>query len=305
MGKEQIKEKNDMEYLDNITVENYKACLLKLFGRFIEFCEEYSIGYYCAGGTTIGAIRHHGFIPWDDDIDLFMMREDYNRLLTLKEELQKRGIGLEGIQCSDNSAIFLKIWDTHTALWELKEVPFVYGVFIDIFPLDYTDDTREEFIKKYKSRRRLCLYYRLSRINFSISSFISRIRQKDYKFVTKGLLSLFVPGWMSGKIKNRILEEDAKEQHAAGAFLASYYGSYWDREYYKAEWFNDYKLVDFESLKVRIPIGYHEYLTQTYRDYMKLPPKDKQVSHHYHYYLNLEKGMTIDEIRKELNTNKK
>lgn len=292
-----------MEYLDKNTAEKYKSCLIRLFERFIAFCDDNSICYYCAGGTTIGAIRHHGFIPWDDDIDLFMMRKDYNRLLKLKKELQARGIGLEGIQCSNQFAVFLKIWDINTAMWELEEIPFVYGVFIDIFPLDYTDDSPELFLKKYKKRRRLCLYYQLSLMRFSISTFLCRLRQKDYKFVTKGLLSLFFPNWISGRIRNRILKEDVKEQKDFGAYLASYYGDYWEREYYKAEWFKDYKLVDFESLKVKIPVGYHEYLTQNYHDYMKLPPLEKQVSHHYHYYLNLDKGMTIDEVRKELKEN--
>lgn len=294
-----------MDYLDKITVEFYKSKLIGLFKRFIEFCDEFSINYFCAGGTTIGAIRHHGFIPWDDDIDLFMMRVDYNKLLALKEELKKSGIGLEGIQCDGKFATFLKIWDMNTTIWELEEIPFVYGIYIDVFPLDYTDDSRDQFLQKYKKRRRLCLCYQLSLIRFSIPTFIRRLKQRDYKFVTKGLLSLFFPNWTSGIIRNKILEEDTKGQKVRGAYLASYYGDYWEREYYKLEWFKDYKIMDFESLKVKIPIGYHDYLTQNYHDYMKLPPKEKQVSHHYHYYLNLDKGMTIDEVRKELKYNKK
>lgn len=292
-----------MDYLNDKAAEAYKDILIELFRRFIEFCDEFKINYCCAGGTTIGAIRHHGFIPWDDDIDLFMMREDYNRLLSLKDELRTKGIGLEGIQCNDHLATFLKIWDTETTLWEFEEIPYVYGVYIDIFPLDYTNDNIDIFLKKYKKRRRLCLYYQLSLISFSMSTFIRRLRQKDYKYVTKGLLSLLFPNSIRGRIRTRILKEDLKGQKESGGYLASYYGDYWEREYYKAEWFKDYKVVDFESLKVNIPIGYHEYLTQNYGDYMNLPPKEKQISHHYHYYLNTEKGMTIDDVRKELKGN--
>ena len=289
-----------MDYLDCRTAEAYRFILLDLFRRFIVFCDEFSVNYFCSGGTTIGAIRHHGFIPWDDDIDLFMKREDYNRLLMLKEELQGRGIGLEGIQCNGYFGTFLKIWDLNTTMWELEEIPFVYGIYIDIFPLDYTDDSLDKFLKKYKKRRRLCLCYQLSLMRFSISTFIRRVKQRDYKFIIKGLLSLFIPHSLSGRIRKQILVEDLKEQRNIGTYLASYYGDYWEREYYKAEWFNGYKVVDFESLKVRIPIGFHEYLTQNYHDYMKLPPKEKQVSHHYHYYLNMEKGMSLDEVREIL-----
>lgn len=290
-----------MDYMDSLAAEAYKSLLIELFRKFIQFCDDFSINYYCAGGTVIGAVRHHGFIPWDDDIDLFMMREDYNRLLKFKNELQARGLGLEGIQCDGRYATFLKIWDLNTTLWEIEEIPYVYGVYIDIFPLDYTDDSLNQFLKKYKKRRRLCLFYQLSLMRFSISSFIRRVRQRDYKFIIKGIFSIFFPYCLREIIREKILEEDIKGQKKGGAYLTSYYGDYWEREYYKAEWFQDYKLVDFESLKVKIPIGYHEYLTQSYHDYMKLPPKEKQISHHYHYYLNLGKGMSIDEVRKDIN----
>ena len=289
-----------MEYLDNKIVERYKSCLINLLDKFIAFCDKNSLNYFCAGGTTLGAVRHHGFIPWDDDIDLFMIREDYNKLLSLKRDLEEIGIGLEGIQSSDEFAVFLKIWDLNTTMWELEEIPFVYGVYIDIFPLDYTDDTVGQFVKKYKLRRKLCFFYQMSLIKFSFRTFIRRITQRDSKFVVKGIMSLFVPHCFSRIIRNRILKEDLKEQNESGMYLVSYYGDYWDKEYYKSEWFKNFKLVDFESLRVRIPVGYQEYLTQIYHDFMKLPPKEKQRSHHYHYYLNLDIGMNIDEIRREL-----
>ena len=286
-----------MEILDNTTENLYKKRLLQLFEKFILFCEEYSLDYCCTGGTMLGAVRHHGFIPWDDDIDLFMMRKDYERLISLQSELREKGIGLEGIQCNDKFAVFLKIWDMDTTLWEFEEIPYVYGVYIDIFPLDFSDDTQSQFLKKYKKRRRLFLLYQLSQMVFSIKTIKSRLFQKDYKFVVKEIMSFMVPRFFRGTVRSMLLKEDRRNQKTQGRFLASYYGDYWEREYLKSEWFDNYKLVDFEHLKVKIPIGYDWYLSQIYHDYMKLPPKEKQVSHHYHYFLDLNNHYDIEQVK--------
>lgn len=286
-----------MEVIEQSTNEKYKIKLLELFQKFIIFCEDYSLNYFCTGGTMLGAVRHHGFIPWDDDIDLFMMRKDYNRLISLQDELNKRGLGLEGVQCNNKYAVFLKIWDKNTTLWEIEEIPFVYGVYIDIFPLDYSDDTVSEFREKYKKRRNLFLLYQLSQMKFSFHSLRNRLKQKDYKFIVKGLISLFVPCQSRNIIRKLILRDDAKKQKGNGQYLASYYGDYWEREYLKREWFEDFILVDFENLKVKIPIGYDGYLSQIYHDYKKLPPKEKQITHHYHFFLDLNRHLTLKEIK--------
>ena len=286
-----------MEILDNNSKKQYKAHLLHLFEKFISFCEEHSLNYFCTGGTMLGAVRHHGLIPWDDDIDLFMMRKDYEALIALQSELKKINIGLEGIQCNDRFSVFLKIWDMETTLWEIEEIPYVYGVFIDIFPLDYSDDTPAEFLAKYKKRRRLYLLYQLSQMHFSMTSFINRMSQRDYKFVAKEMMSLFIPKCLRGSIRHWILKEDKSNQNTNGKYLASYYGDYWEREYLKSEWFDDFEIVDFEYLKVKIPSGYDGYLSQIYHDYLKLPPKEKQISHHYHYFLDLNHHYNIGQVK--------
>lgn len=279
------------------TTELYKQRILNLFKNFINFCEEKSLDYFCTGGTMLGAVRHQGLIPWDDDIDLFMMRSDYDKLISFQQELRSRGIGLEGIQCNDRFGVFLKIWDINTTLWEIEEIPFVYGVFIDIFPLDYSNDTISEFHKKYKKRRRLFLLYQCSQMRFSFKSLKRRLEQRDYKFLAKEVFSLFVPLFMKKMIRKAILKEDEKNKKSKGNFLASYYGDYWDRELFPKSWFEGYVMMDFEKLKVKIPVGYDGYLTQIYHDYLKLPPIEKRKTHHYHYYVDLNQHYNINQIK--------
>lgn len=286
-----------MDYLDITTFETYRSALIDLFRRFIAFCDEYSINYYCAGGTMLGAIRHQGMIPWDDDIDLFMMREDYEKLISLQPELIKKGFGLEGIQCNEDFSVFIKIWDINTTLWEIEEIPYAYGVFIDIFPLDYSDDSSSQFLAKYKKRRLLYQLYQLSHMRFSFNTLKKRLLQKDYKFVAKNLLSLFVPRCSCRYIRRMLLQEDGINQKDNGCYLVSYYGDYWEREYLKKEWFDSYLLVDFEHLKVKIPVGYDGYLTQIYHDYMKLPPLENRKTHHYHYYIDFNHHYNIEQIK--------
>ena len=286
-----------MEYLNNDTVVEYKSRLVKLFEKFIFFCEEYSLDYFCTGGTMLGAVRHHGFIPWDDDIDLFMMRRDYNKLIELRAELQNYGIGIEGMHIKDSNAVFIKIWDLNTTLWEIEEIPFVYGIYIDIFPLDFTNDTKEEFLKEYKRRRYLFNLIQLSQIKFSFHSILSRITQRDMKFFVKDVLAMFVPSFLKSLLKKKLIKMDNEGWNEEGDYLASYYGDYYEREYLKKEWFNGFVITDFENLRVRIPKGYDSYLSQIYHDYMKLPPKEKQISHHYHYFLDLNKHYNIEQVK--------
>ena len=172
-----------MEFLDETQAIAYKQHLLAMFRKFINLCDENNLQWCCAGGTLLGAVRHKGFIPWDDDIDVFMPRKDYNRLLELDKALWSDGYGVVSIHNHDKGATFAKFWDRNTTLWELDEIPFVYGTYIDVFPLDNTDLSKEQFLREYKKRRALILLYQLSQMRVSFSVFIRRIKQGDRKFI--------------------------------------------------------------------------------------------------------------------------
>ena len=285
--------------MNDYCLSDYRSILLKAFAEFIRICEKHSFRYYCAGGTMLGAIRHNGFIPWDDDIDVFMPRDDYDAFVSLKGSLN--GYDVISVSTSSHLATFAKFYDTNTTLWELKQIPFVYGVYMDIFPLDETIDEITGFNKKYKRLRNKCRLYQLSQMRFSLSDLFHCLIKHNRVCFIKGLLSMFIPIRLSSFFRNRIQEyEKELSRSSIGTHYASYYGDYWTKEFLERSWFDYYIEVPFESLSVRVCNGYDGYLSQVYGDYMSLPPMNKRVSHHYHYYLNLKKRMTIEEIIKEL-----
>lgn len=280
--------------------EKYRMHLFRILRFFISFCEKHDLAYCCATGTMLGAVRHHDIIPWDDDIDVFMPRKDYERLISIAPEMEIEGFRLISAYNCPFYATFAKIYSKDTTLWELESVPFVYGIYIDIFPLDESADNKAEFSKKYRHFRNLFRKYQLSQIKFSANRFFRYIKEGDKKLAIKELASILIPSFWAEHFRNQIIDFEKDASKVNGDHLVSYYGDYWDREFFDKKWFQDYVEMPFSDLTVKVPTGYHEYLTNVYGNYMQFPPVDKRVSHHYHYYLNMDKGMSIDEVKEEL-----
>lgn len=287
-----------MERLSNESIVEYKQHLLRMFADFIRICDENGLQWCCAGGTLLGAIRHKGFIPWDDDIDVFMPRADYNRLISIEAKLHSSGYGVISMNNHTAGATFAKFWDMRTTLWELGEVPFVYGVYIDLFPLDYTNLAQKQFVRRYKQRRVLNTLYQLSLMRVRPTMLSDRIKEGDKKIIVKDFLQFLVPRFLTPWIRKWMIKADTMGQQSSGLALASWYGDYWEREYLRKEWFDSFIDGTFERLKVKLPCGYDKYLSALYYDYMQLPPEEMQVSHHYHYFLDLERHLSIDQIKR-------
>lgn len=287
-----------MNYLVEDEVKLYKERLIEVFKSFISFCAENNLKWCCCGGTMIGVVRHQDIIPWDDDIDIFMPREDYNRILSMSSELRKKGYDVVSIRNNECGPIPAKFYDCNTTLWEIKEIPFSYGVYIDLFPLDQTDDTQRTFkhdFRKFYIRETL---YQLSLIKFSWDDFMTRVREGDRNFALKSILSIFVPGFLQKNIRKSILKLDDRLNKGVGTHYGCYHGDYWEKDYYDKMWFDDMVVMPFHGFEVFMPKGYDNYLRRVYGNYMQLPPKEKQITHHYHYYMNLERHYTIEEIKR-------
>ena len=112
--------------------------LLKILSWFHEYCGRYDLRYYVLGGTMLGAVRHNGFIPWDDDIDVGMPRSDYERLRELSKSIKNQGNYLIEFPGEDNpeySYFAAKVYDTSTTLIEKQRKPIKRGIYLDVFAL--------------------------------------------------------------------------------------------------------------------------------------------------------------------------
>lgn len=272
--------------------KQFKEKLLKTFKAFDFFCKKNNIRYYAAYGTMLGAIRHHGFIPWDDDIDVYMLRKDYDKFCTLKNKVGPH-YNIFDINNKNYWLLSLaKFVDIDTTLWEFEDRPLILGVYIDVFPLDEinTDQT-------------LCLKDEYDKISFLVIRSMMRHTKSQYVhniFHPRTEWKMLFDTFYYCKRKTYYMEKYKscvkKIKSLKGDFYVSYDGPYGTGEIMKKEWFADTLNVPFEDYSMIVPFGYDAILTKIYGDYMKLPPKSEQVSHHNHFFLDLNKRWTIEEI---------
>lgn len=289
--------------MNDTDIKKYKRLLIETLNAFDSFCETHNIKYFACGGTAIGTIRHKGFIPWDDDIDVCMLREDYEKFLSLKPMLANGNFRILNFEDEGYYLPFTKFINTNATVWELKEFPYIIGPYIDIFPLNSIDND----IKRNKQTREYCnkLFKRYQKgiRKYYFSEFINLI---------KGFHLLTLKEWIFGKFYYRLVRKQSYDLfremensfiHKTGEYVMNYYTWYSvEKETLKKDWFKTVIRMPFEDTEINMPNGYDQYLKQLFGDYMKLPPIDKRNSHHVHFYINLERGLTLDDITKEMNT---
>ena len=282
-----------------------KTRLLEVFQFAKEFFQQHNLRYIGCGGTVLGAIRHKGFIPWDDDIDLYMPRKDYEQLLQLAPEFQ--GTGYELLHWDNltlNSQLstlnsqyympFAKIADCHSTIWEFRHLPFLFGVSIDIFPLDEFDEADEVITaRQYRSH-----YYFDKYLNavsrYSCKDMLQALCRADVHRLGVQVLSK----WRSRNPRKylqafRQFEETYKHNGPGPKCVCV---TQWEGRIFQSEWFHDVIEVPFEDTTLIIPRAYDAYLRKLYGDYMQLPPEEKRISHP-HYFFDIDHRLTLEELR--------
>lgn len=271
----------------------FKSLLFQTYKSFKSLCEANDLKFVAAGGTALGAVRHQGIIPWDDDIDVYMPRADYNRFLTLKESLTGSDYEIVDPRDEDYHCMMAKFAYRNSTLWEYKDIPFPMGVYVDVFALDFEDGPYDKVLTQRMDYNRQGTLFCISAIQRSWSSIGSLIAKGH---LSKGLWYLFqkcVVRPLRPSFRKTILGYSIK---TTGEWLVAYSGASGKKDVYRAEWFIGTQTFRFEDSTIEVPTGYDAYLRHMYGDYMLLPPEEKQVSHHPHFYLNLERRITQDEV---------
>ena len=272
-----------------------KKILTEMLSFFDDFCEKNGLKYYACAGTCLGAVRHKGFIPWDDDIDVVMPRKDYEKIIALKDALKKSGYEINDLSNKGYVLPYAKFCEAKTTLVDSKERPFLMGQFIDIFPLDEVEDTdycRKLFSDKSKTMRRYAYCF----CHFSLKDIF---KERNIKELLKRLFFATFRVPLKAYFMKKYEHTDCAIRRQRGNFLM-YYGGYYgfEKEFHNKEWFGDGVRVPFENGSVIIPKDFDSYLTKIYKDYMMLPPLEKRVSHHYHYFYDLNKRWTLKDVMK-------
>lgn len=250
-------------------MQNMELDMLILLDNFMT---KYRLRYYLIGGSMLGAVRHKGFIPWDDDIDIGMPRKDFERLLTLSKKLPEP-LSLKFYRVTYPYIYnFAKVENTKTRLIEtsVRHLNIESGVYIDVFPLDgvpegnFTKKTHLLYIKILFFIRGICCADKAKKRN---------IIKQMVIILTQKVISLRA---VLDKLDKLMSKYDFDECDT----IANYAGSWGEREIMKKEYLGNPKLYVFESGKFWGVERPHEYLSSVYGNYLELPPEENRFSHH-------------------------
>lgn len=295
--------------MKELTLQEVQQESLRILKVVHDFCEKNDIQYSLTGGTLIGAARHKGFIPWDDDIDILMTRPNFDKFCN---SFVHEGFSIKQPGDKDYWLKFARVFDDERTIVTNHVVPTSkqdYGIWIDIFPIDGApkDDRRfnklAQRCKDFKFYTWRCRHYKYDyakSLEYSFPKNVLYLLKSSLAwckttlkfqllelFKYRSLHCVFKP--LDSLIKDEVVllhkNKFGENEYCCGLCFA--FRNYFSR--YKTNWFDDYVLIPFEDAKFYAMSGYKEFLTEQYGDYMKMPPVEKQVPKHNQYkifYIN-------------------
>lgn len=261
-----------MVAIDEKVMKKLRETQIEVLNEIVRICEKNDIKYYLMGGTLLGAIRHKGYIPWDDDLDIGMLREDYERFIEIAPYELSDEYYLETRKYNKNFYLeFSKLKKNNTEFNEqaLENLDIHKGIFVDIFPYDKIDNSRK-FLSKIRN-----IY-----IIYAIESIFVKYKFKKLKDTRRpficGLYQIF-PATFILNMQQRFMKMDRNRKTD---YVCNFVGGLSvSKATINKNIFDEQVMVEFEGQKYTTFKDYEKYLTQVYGDYMKLPPVEERVNH--------------------------
>lgn len=260
-----------------MTLDEIKNVQVEILKAIHDFCKSNGLRYSLGGGTLLGAVRHKGYIPWDDDIDIMLPRPDYDKLLN---SFDNENYGVQDYRSDKRFPLaWARIYSKKTVLVSTNAIG---GVFVDIFPIDGlpTPDKIDEYRKEQRGFK-----LKLRRTTRIHSDALHELK-KEYKL--DGNIIYYYLKYAVARVIYPKREVNVKEMddffHSypfdTSEYAGAIVGTYGMKEYMKAEVFKSYIELPFEGNLFMCIKDYDAYLTQHYGDYMQLPPEEKRITHH-------------------------
>ncbi len=269
-----------------LTTKEIQGVILEILKAVTDICEEQSYRYMLIFGTLLGAVRHHGFIPWDDDIDIMMPRKDHDKFVEYFKNNREKYPHFHLFiytDCPDYPYMVTRVSDDRYKIIMKNEKDYGMGLFIDIYPFDGIGNTwKEASLRARKGDFLSSVCFQATRKHFAIETTTSKFR-KLIKF----------PFFIFSKIygKKRAIKILHKMAGIHSYETSKYVGciiwlSGYKRDCFLRRWFEESIKVAFEQYEFRIPREYNKVLEHDYGDYMQLPPeKDRVGNHNYKAYI--------------------
>ncbi|MDO5322653.1 MAG: LicD family protein [Clostridia bacterium] len=261
-----------LKLLQGIELENLRMLM--------DICEKNHLRYYLIGGSLLGAMRHKGFIPWDDDIDVGLPRPDYNRFVKIAKDYLPAHMDVKTMTSDPNyKCYFTRLINNKKKIyWDHGQYTAVIGVWMDVFPLDGLPGNpllRKLQVFRVKLAKAL---YKFTQIDYVTTNRTNRPLSERF-------LIRFAQLTRIGRLMNadkRLKKLDRALQrydYDTSAYAWNFSGCYGKREIVPHIQLGGSRTTEFEGLQASIPEAAEDYLTSIYGDYMKLPPEDQRKSH--------------------------
>lgn len=265
-----------------LTMKENQDVSLEILHTIAEICEEQQFRYFLIYGTLIGAIRHKDYIPWDDDVDIMMPRQDYDALLYYLKDHISQYPHLQVFnraECDSYPYMITRISDDRYEIVMDNEKPYGMGVFIDVYPFDGAGDEWSEAVKFAEKGDRLSsMCFQATRTHFTLAGTASPIK-KLIKLPAFLLAKMIGKEYFQDKLAKLAGVKPYDESKYVCCVVWMTNGA---KEVFEREWFDEYVMVQFGKYNFRAPKEYDKVLSHNYGNYMQLPPESERVGHHFY-----------------------